>query len=447
MRVASSGEGGAVRSGATRLRVAFRTLGCKVNRAESESIAAELLGSGVSVVAADEADVVVVNTCTVTAEADAKARKAIRQALAAAQAPLVVVTGCMAALDADQIAALGERVVVEADKERVPTLVEELLGLGARAASASAHAALAGLRAGDAFRTRVALKIQDGCDAFCTYCIVPHARGAPRSVPLDEVVAQTSALVAANVREIVLTGVNVGRYFDSARDARLADALRAVAACGVERIRLSSVEPLDVTPELLGVMGATPAFCRHLHVPLQAGNDGVLAAMDRGYSTADFAARLAAARESLPGVVFTTDVIAGFPGETAHEAAETLAFCESVGFSRLHVFRYSPRPGTPAAARTDHVPAAESRRRADALRELSERLEGDHARSRIGQIAEVLVERLDVRSDGTRIAQGTTRDYVRVRFSAGDEGVGDLASVMLRAVEGVHLEGERVGSV
>jgi threonylcarbamoyladenosine tRNA methylthiotransferase MtaB len=422
-----------------RLGVAFRTLGCKVNRAESESIAAELLGVGVRIAEENEAAVVVINTCTVTGEADAKARKAVRHALAGPAQPLVVVTGCLAALDSDALRELGERVVVEADKARVPAIVAELLG--ADASHGGEH--VPGPRVGDsAFRTRVALKVEDGCDAFCSYCIVPYARGVPRAVALSDIAEQAAALVAAGTSEIVLTGINIGRYDDFGRD--LADVIAAVADTGVARIRLSSVEPLDLTPRLLERMAATSAFCAHLHVPLQTGCDAVLSAMGRGYTTRQFAERIAAARAVLPDLVVTTDVLAGFPGETANQAAETLAFCEQAGFGRLHVFRYSRRPGTPAAERFDQVTDAEKASRAAALRALSARLTAEHAAARVGQTAEVLVERVTPGADGAPVAEGTTRDYLRVRFSAGDATQGQVVSLRLTKVDGERVLGEQL---
>lgn len=425
------------------LPVAFRTLGCKVNRAESEAIAAELLGAGIRITAEDEAVLVVVNTCTVTGEADAKARKAVRQALAAQRNPVVVVTGCLAALDGDALLALGQRVVVEADKSRVPGMVEELLGVES---SHGGDGVPATLRAGEsAFRTRVTLKIEDGCDNFCAYCIVPYSRGVPRATPLADVLAQAEALGAAGTREIVLTGINIGRYSDATTGADLADVLAALAATGVPRIRLSSVEPPDLTPRLLEAMAATPAFCAHLHVPLQSGCDAVLSAMGRTYTAAEFAQLIDAARGALPGLVVTTDVLTGFPGETAEQAAQTLSFCERTGFGKLHVFRYSPRPGTPAARRDDQVPALDKAARSAALREVSDRAVAAHAVSRLGHDAEVLVERVESAPDGTRVAEGTTRDYLRVRFSAGHVVQGELALVRLVERQGGRVVGQRVG--
>jgi len=419
--------------------VAIRTLGCKVNRAESEAIATSLLGDGVPLAGEPDAAVIIINTCTVTGEADAKARKAVRHALAGETQPTVVVTGCMAALDRDALMALGERVVVEADKSLVARLVEELLG--AEASHGGEHVPVQ--RAGDpAFRTRVSLKVEDGCDAFCSYCIVPYARGVPRAVALEEVAAQAAALVAAGTREIVLTGINIGRYDDAGRD--LAHVIGVVADSGVARIRLSSIEPLDLTPRLLAAMAAAPAFCAHLHVPLQAGSDPVLAAMGRTYGCDEFAARIEAARKALPGLVVTTDVLAGFPGETSGQAAETLAFCERIGFGKLHVFRYSRRPGTPAADRSDQIAEPDKASRAGGLRELSARSSATRAAARVGASAEVLVERVEPDADGIEVAEGTTRDYLRVKFPARGVAPGALADVALLRVEDEHLIGERL---
>jgi threonylcarbamoyladenosine tRNA methylthiotransferase MtaB len=396
------------------LGVSFRTLGCKVNRVESESIAAELLGRGAQVVDEAEACVVIVSTCTVTSEADAKDRKAIRHALAAAGSPTVVVTGCGATLDPAAFAALGERVVVEPDKTRVAGLVADLLVLPATGATVRA-------RAGVAFRTRALLKVQDGCDAFCAYCIVPYARGVPRAVPLEEIRADARELVAAGAREIVVTGINVGRYSDGAAD--LSHVIEAVAASGVERLRLSSIEPLDLTPQFLRVLGRTSSFCPHLHVPLQSGSDAVLSAMGRRYTSAEYAERISAAREVMPGLAVTTDVLAGFPGETDAQAEETLRFCETLGFAALHVFRFSARPGTPAAI----MPEPVAPRVAGARAACPERLRAEHVTRRLGSHACVLIETAG--ADGT--GRGTTEDYLRVMVPGTASQLGQTVRVRL----------------
>lgn len=414
--------------------VAFRTLGCKVNRVESEDIAADLLGRGAVLVAEDEAAVVVVNTCTVTGEADAKARKAVRQALSAAGGPVVVVTGCLAAVDAQALEAIDERVVVEADKQRVADRVAELLDLGVGHGGVVEHP----VRAGEGFRTRAMLKVEDGCDVFCAYCIVPYARGVPRSVGLGDAVAQARALVSAGVREIVLTGINLGRYRDPESGAALPALVSAIAHTGVARLRLSSIEPPDLTDELLAVLADTPAACAHLHVPLQSGSDAVLAAMRRTYTVAEYLARIDAARAALPGIAVTTDVIAGFPGETEDQAAETLAVVERVGFTKLHVFRYSARPGTPAAEMPQVDPRVRARR-AEALRDLDAVLASRFSARRVGAITEVLVEQ--VRGE---IAEGTTREYLKVRFEDRGAQPGDLVDVRIDSAQGLTATGTRV---
>ncbi len=400
-------------------RVALKTLGCKVNQVEAESIAAALIGEGAEIVAEHDADVVIVTTCTVTGEADHKARKAVRHAHALPQAPVVVVTGCGAVLDDGTLATLGDRVVVEADKALVPARVGALLG--ARTSQDAAPTA----RIGEGFHTRAMVKVEDGCDNFCAYCIVPYARGVPRSVPSADVLAEVTALRQAGAREVVLTGINIGRYEDAG--VRLPALISAVAATGIERIRLSSIEPEHVDESLLSAIAETPAFCEQLHVPLQSGCDRTLAEMGRRYDTAAYAAIVERARKVLPRLALTTDVIVGFPGETDADAAETLAFLERLEFAKLHVFRYSARSGTPAAERDDHVPPATIAARATAVRDLGERMRLAHLNAQIGHTLDVLVE---------RPGEGVARDGSRVRFDPASAESGERISLTVTGVDG-----------
>jgi threonylcarbamoyladenosine tRNA methylthiotransferase MtaB len=397
------------------LRVAFRTLGCKVNRTEAEAVAADLMGRGVEVVAEDAAEVVVVTTCTVTAESDHKARKAVRHALGSPAQPVVVVTGCLAALDPEGLRALGKRVIVETDREHVADRVADLLGVRAVAGVPVA-------RTGPGFRTRTMVKVEDGCDAFCAYCIVPFARGLPRATPLSSVVNEIGELVHAGTAEVVLTGINIGRY--DWEGARLPELLEAVAATGIPRIRLSSIEPDDVDEGLLAVAATTPAFCEHLHVPLQSGCDHTLAEMGRRYDTDRYATIIERAREVLPGCAITTDVLVGFPGESDEDFERTLAFVEWMGFARLHVFRYSRRAGTPAAARVDQVSPAVVSERARRMRELGDRLHERFLERCIGSDVEVLVERS---VDGE--SEGRVRNGAVARLAGSDAGVDRLVRV------------------
>jgi len=423
-------------------RVAVTTLGCKVNQAESDEIAAALAGAGAIDGDARSAEVIVINTCTVTGEADHKARKAIRHALGMPQAPTVVVTGCLAAVDAAGVAALGERVVVEPDKGRVALRVRELSGGPGReghdpgddaraggAPAGSSHAASATVVRPR--RARVQVKVQDGCDTRCSYCIVPDARGLPRSVPLATVVGTVRELAASGVAEVVLTGINIGRYDDGG--VRLPGLLQAVGVTGIGRVRLSSVEPGDVTPELLAVAREMPSFCRHLHIPLQSGSDTTLSAMARPYDTAAFTRVLDRVREALPGVAITTDVIVGFPGESDDDDEASRSFVRRAGFSRLHVFRYSARRGTPAAEMPGQVPPQVRAARAAAMRAAGDALAARNAKERVGTRAEVLVERVINGPDGRCVAEGTTREYVRVSVPVAGAAPGEVRAVVIES--------------
>jgi threonylcarbamoyladenosine tRNA methylthiotransferase MtaB len=412
-----------------RPRVAFVTLGCKVNHTESDAAAAELLARGVEIVRdPSTADAVVINTCTVTAEADRKARKAVRHTLGLPAEPAVVVTGCLAALDADGLRSLGDRVAVQADKAAVAATVAALVGASGETrsgASAEVHAAPPG--AGST--TRVMIKVEDGCDNACTYCIVPKARGGSRAIPSGRLLAEVRALAAAGTREVVLTGINIGRYRDLPATADLPALLELLAGTGMPRIRLSSIEPPDVTAAFLEVVRRHPQVMPHLHIPLQSGSDRTLRAMGRAYTTDDFARMLAAARGALPHLAVTTDVIVGFPAEKDDDHAASLAFVEACGFSKLHVFRYSARPGTPAADMDGQVDPRVKAARAAGMRALGTRLAATRAAWRIGGYADVLVERVADPVAGT--AEGTSEDYLHVVIEGSHARPGDLVRVRI----------------
>lgn len=416
---------------AVRPGVSLVTLGCKVNQTESDAIADELASAGIGVTVDDvPPSIVIVNTCTVTGEADAKARKAVRRALSQPGEPRVIVTGCLAAVDPAGVAALGDRVSVEPDKTRVAAAVVSAIG----------RARPAGVPERPARRARVQVKVQDGCDAFCAYCIVPYARGVPRSVASADVLAEVARLRSDGVGEVVLTGINIGRYSDGS--VLLPGLVGSVVATGIGRVRVSSIEPDDITADLLDVM-RHPAVARHLHVPLQSGCDETLAAMGRRYDTARYAGIVAGIREALPDAAITTDLLVGFPGETDEQFEHTLAFVRRIGFSRLHVFRYSARPGTAAAARTDQIPAQVRTDRSERARALGDQLASEWAAARVGSLCHVLVERVD-----RGRAEGTSGEYVRVSFDvpAGVRvSVGEIVPVSVTHAEGPALRGTYAG--
>ena len=404
--------------------VAFKTLGCKVNQVESEDIAADLLGRGVVLVDEPDAAVVVINTCTVTGEADAKARKAVRHALGAATRPVVVVTGCMAALARDDLEAISERVVVEADKARVAERVAVELELRDESSSGASHSGRGARPAPVRPRARGGGPLSHPSDAEgrgrlrCLLQLLHRAlrSRSPLTSPASQAAAEAERLVAAGVREIVLTGINLGRYQDGDHD--LADVILAVAASGVERLRLSSIEPMDLTDRLLDTLGGLSSACPHLHVPLQSGSDAVLEKMSRRYSAADYAEAISKARAMIPGLAVTTDVIAGFPSETELDHQASLDLCREIGFSKLHVFRYSERSGTPAASMPDPVPPGTRAARAGALRDLDRELQLAFASAHLGEDVEVLVERVNESPSGVFLAGGTTPDYLKAEIEA-----------------------------
>lgn len=381
-------------------------LGCKVNRAESDTMAAACMSVGGVQSSAIDADVAIVNTCTVTAEADAKTRKLIRKLLRESTCP-VVVTGCAAAMHADDLAALDKRVIVEparlhASRKAVEILqsvceslcegsAENSSEFGSSASSLSMYFSEAiKLRATDEFKTRMDIKIQDGCNNSCTYCIVHVARGSVSCLKVSEVIKQAKTAHEAGVGEIVLTGINLGSFNDNG--ARLPDLLYELMNTQIGRVRISSIEPPHINQQLAQVMGEYPErICAHLHVPLQSGCNRTLAAMHRLYDTQEFADRIAMIKRACPSLSLTTDVIVGFPQETDEDFEQSLEFCRSMKFSKMHVFRYSRREGTPAAEMTGQIPPEVSAKRAKVMRELSDQMRHEDALGRIGSLERLLM--------------------------------------------------------
>lgn len=356
--------------------VALVNLGCRVNRVELDLMASELERAGVALVGEEEASAVVVNTCAVTGEAEAKTRKAVRRAAGLPQGPLVVATGCVANLFSDELSALAPNVVVEREKSRVAARVLEGLGLAAGGEGRAEPAPCDPGAVTPTGRTRPGIKIQDGCDNRCTYCIVWRARGAARSEAPGRVLSEVRAAMARGAHEVVLTGINLGSYRAAdgrGRELDLPALLELLLAeTGVERVRLSSIEPPDVTARLCSVMAASGGrVAPFLHVCLQSGCDDTLRRMARVYRTDLFRRVAETARSHVPDIALSTDLIVGFPGETEEEFGRSLAFCREMRFSWMHVFRYSRRPGTPAATMPGQVPADVSAERGRRARELA----------------------------------------------------------------------------
>jgi len=399
------------------------TLGCKVNQFETETMEGLFRARGYEVVPFEErAEVYVINTCSVTHLSDRKSRQLIRRAARTNPSACIAVTGCYAQVAPEEIRALeGVRVVIGTkERARIVDYVEEALR-----ADAGAIGTITDIMQARVFediplhslphRTRAFLKIEDGCQNFCTFCIIPYARGPVKSRELSAVAREMKLLTEAGFHEVVLTGIHLGAYGIDLRDRpTLADACRtALVEEDLRRLRLGSLESVELSAELLELMRTEPRFAAHLHLPLQAGSDNVLRAMNRHYDTAAFATLLEDVRRAVPGVAISTDIIVGFPGETEEDFAAGLDFVRAMGFARMHVFPYSPRKGTPAARRSDQVPPTVRKERAARMQALADELAEEYHRAALGSVADVLFE---TSADG--VTDGLTETYIRVYTDA-----------------------------
>ncbi len=397
-------------------------LGCKVNFADVQAVT-ELLEPG------GKGPAALIGTCCVTAEGEKQSRKEVRRALRrVGSGGRVFVTGCAARLHPADFDELGENVkVVTGDPSEVAAAIRSELDGSQKGGPDPRHDASS--------RTRFFLKIQDGCANNCSYCVIPQVRGKPRSIPAGTVLATASEMVRAGYPELVVSGINAGAWRDRGRDlAWLMDRLAEID--GLVRLRLSSIEATAVTHELLETFKRHELIGRHLHLPLQSGDDGVLAAMGRRYDTAAFAAAVRLARQVLPAVNITTDAIVGFPVEDEAAFANTVAFVKAAGITKVHVFSYSQRPGTSAGKLGDPVPPLEKKRRGGVLRELSGSLQQAHRQRKLGVTSEILLE--SPLAGG--VHGGYSSDYTRYVVDGGRPGA--LVRVLGEAVGPNGIEGK-----
>lgn len=403
--------------------VAFHTLGCKVNQYDSQAMLELFQQAGYEVRPFSEpADVYVVNTCTVTGTGDKKSLNAVRRALRQNPAAEVVIAGCLAQRDGEKQLKTGARLVIgNARRGEVVRLLEEAVEKGERVAAVedilrTPYEPLTISR--HAGHTRAVLKIQEGCDRYCTYCIIPSVRGGIRSRRPEDVRREAERLAAAGFAELVLTGIHLTSYGrDLPGAVTLLDAVRACDVPGVRRIRLGSLEPVIVTGAFVCALKEEKKVCPQFHLALQSGSDAVLQRMRRRYTAEEFSAAAALLRAAFPGCALTTDVICGFPGETEEEFQETMAFCREVGFARMHVFPYSARQGTKAAAMPGQVPRALREERARRLIAEGNELARTYRAGMTGQTVEVLAEEEE---DGFSV--GYTDTYIPCRFRGGQGG-------------------------
>ena len=421
-------------------RIAITTLGCKVNQFESAAFASGFEARGCAMVPFQaEADVYVINTCTVTAKAGQQSRQLIRRVLHEHPGARVVVTGCYAQMDPDTVLSLAEHPVAVVGNGNKHLLVEaalaehppDLVLLMGRIREKKEICDLPVTRFRG--RTRAYLRIQDGCDNFCSYCIVPYTRGRSRSLPLAEVLEQAAVFNEQGYRELVITGINVGKYGLDLREGQTIYSLldRLCREFPALRLRLSSIEPAEVNDPLLELMTRHANFMPHLHIPLQSGDDTVLARMNRRYTRAEFAAVIQRVRQTLPDAAIGCDVLAGFPGETEEQAANTYDLLAGLPVSYLHVFPYSRRPGTLAASFDQQLPGPVKEARVQRLRALDQVKRQAAYQDNIGRVHRVLVER---RQAKTGFLQGFSENYLPMLFAGGTNLIRRVVPVRLTTV-------------
>ena len=403
------------------MKAALYTLGCKVNQYETQVIGEALASAGFLLVPpSEEADVYIVNSCTVTAESDKKTRQAVRRFKRLHPDALVLLTGCMPQAYPQAAQALTQADIVTGNRstDRILSLIHEYFEQKERLVRILPH------EKEDAFlpcaitefeeRTRAILKIEDGCNRFCSYCVIPYARGRVRSKPLTDIQKEAQALAANGFREIVLVGINLSAY-GLGTQQNICDAIEAVAAIdGVRRIRLGSLEPDHLTPSILNRMAKSPKLCPQFHISLQSGCTATLKRMNRHYTAAEYAALCRELRVRFTDCTLTTDVMVGFAGETDEEFEESLRFVKEIGFEKVHVFPYSPRVGTRAADFDGQIEKSVKEQRARRMIDETESIRKQFLKKQIGRTVEVLAETSE--ADGSSV--GYTANYTPVRIAA-----------------------------
>ena len=428
------------------MKAAFYTLGCKVNQYETQAMRELFEAAGYETVDFSErADVYVINTCTVTQTADKKSRQMISRAKELSPDGKVVVTGCYAQRASDEILKLGgvDLVIGTAQRDRIVEMTEKLIfesELPRAYVVPAAGRRFEDISATREGRTRAYLKIQDGCDRFCTYCIIPYVRGNVRSRTLASIRRETEAIAEGGFKEIVLTGIHLMSYGKDFCDGTgLMEAIDVVSGVdGIERIRLGSLEPQLMTRETIEALAANGRLCRQFHLSLQSGSKTVLERMKRRYTPQEYERCVEMLREAMPECAITTDIIAGFAGETEQEFNETLEFAEKIGFSRIHVFPYSRREGTVAYGMAGQLSNAVKQERARRLIELQNELERQYLERQIGKTHGVLFETCE-----NGVLHGHTDTYlgVNVLEPDGDEYINKIISVRINGIDGANLTG------
>jgi len=432
--------------------VGFHTLGCKVNQSETEAMTALFLDKGYQLGDFEEfCDVYVINTCTVTHAGDRKSRQMIRRAKHLNPEAIVVVTGCYAQTSPEAVAAIEDVDIILGTNKRHQIVEEVEQFSGERKLLVDEKDTLTDFEEISMDRViqkaRAYLKVQEGCEQFCTYCIIPYARGPLRSRSMENTLQEARKLEKAGFREIILTGIHLGAYgkpgeaeaaMGKVQEVTLADLCEMLLnETSFERIRLSSIEPTEVDDHLLRLFAENRRMCRHLHLPLQAGDDSVLETMHRPYNTEQYRQEMARIRAAVPGIALSTDLMVGFPGETDEQFENSLRFCDEIGFSSMHLFKYSPREGTPAATYPDQVRNEVKDIRSKRMQEMAEKNMLRYMEEHLGQTVEVLIE--EQRADG--IWLGHTDNYLHVAVD-GPCRKNTMVQVQLDKIDGKLIKGK-----
>lgn len=426
------------------MKAAFYTLGCKVNQYESQAMAQRLERNGFEITdASEQADVFIINSCTVTAESDRKTRQTVRRFRKLNPDSIIVLTGCMPQAFPQESSKLESADIVIGNKSNhlVYDYIMQFIAGRERILAVDEH------KSGEAFkgdtisgfreRTRANVKIEDGCNRFCSYCIIPYARGRVRSKPFDVLKGELESLEKNGFSEIVLVGINLSAYLTE-EGKNLADAVELAASFdGIKRVRLGSLEPDHITDEMIERLASIKKFCPQFHISLQSGCDKTLKKMNRHYDSAEYYELCQKLRNTFEDATITTDIMVGFPGETEQDFEESLTFAKKVGFEKAHVFPYSRRPGTPAARMTEQVQNAEKSRRAALMIAETDRIRNEFLSKQIGRTLEILPEEFH---DG--FIHGYTANYTPVKIVGTQELFGGLVKTKITAVEGDYCIGE-----
>lgn len=422
------------------MKIYFISFGCKVNLYETENMKQNLSKHGHCTVSSEsEADAFVINSCTVTEDSDKKLKKKIRQLKRSYPEAIIVLTGCFPQAFTDEAAKLYEADIVTGTKNRavLPDLLSRFSENRRRTVNIQPYLRNETFESmtntGYDFNTRAFVKIQDGCNMFCSYCIIPHSRGGFRSKPLGDIVSEVTKLAAAGYREVVLTGINLS-FYGIDLGLRLADAIEAVCGIeGIERVRLGSIEPEVITEEDVKRFSEQKKLCPQFHLSLQSGCDKTLKAMNRRYSPTQYESIVNLLRTDFENCAVTTDIMVGFPGETDEDFAESMKFAENIGFAKAHIFAYSRRKGTPAAEMSEQIPETVKRSRAAEMAKSMERCREKFLQSQVGTVAPVLFER--EKSDG--ISHGYTPNYTQVKISKKNHNISLRNSIFYVKIIGI----------